>query len=100
VEPVASEAVYPASLFPIEEMTMGKDHMEGAADKAKGAIGDPAGKPTADMQVPGKRDDAKGAPYQTLAEAQQAARNPKARIDAARSAADYAEANAGDLDEE
>jgi uncharacterized protein YjbJ (UPF0337 family) len=43
-----------------------KEHVKGAADKAKGAIKDAAGKMTGDkqMQAEGKLDKAKGAVHQ------------------------------------
>lgn len=45
---------------------MDKEHVKGAADKAKGAIKDAAGKMTGDkqMQAEGKLDKAKGAAHQ------------------------------------
>ena len=45
---------------------MDKEHVKGAADKAKGAIKDAAGKMTGDkqMQAEGKLDKAKGAVHQ------------------------------------
>ncbi|HLH92257.1 MAG TPA: CsbD family protein [Xanthobacteraceae bacterium] len=45
---------------------MDKEHIKGAADKAKGAIKDTAGKVTDDkkMQAEGKVDKAKGAAHQ------------------------------------
>lgn len=44
---------------------MDKEHVKGAADKAKGAIKDAAGKLTGDkeLQVEGKMDKAKGAAH-------------------------------------
>jgi uncharacterized protein YjbJ (UPF0337 family) len=43
-----------------------KEHVKGAADKAKGAVKDAAGKMTGDkqMQAEGKLDKAKGAAHQ------------------------------------
>ena len=45
---------------------MDKEHVKGAADKAKGAIKDAAGKMTGDkdMQAEGKFDKAKGSLHQ------------------------------------
>jgi uncharacterized protein YjbJ (UPF0337 family) len=47
---------------------MDKEHIKGAADKAKGAIKDAAGKMTGDkeMQAEGKLDKAKGAAHQAV----------------------------------
>ncbi len=44
---------------------MDKEHVKGAADKAKGAIKDAAGKVTGDkeLQAEGKMDKAKGAAH-------------------------------------
>ena len=44
---------------------MDKEHIKGAADKAKGAIKDTAGKVTGDkeLQAEGKMDKAKGAAH-------------------------------------
>ena len=48
---------------------MDKEHVKGAADKAKGAIKDAAGKVMGDkeMQAEGKMDKAKGAAHTALA---------------------------------
>jgi uncharacterized protein YjbJ (UPF0337 family) len=45
-----------------------KEHVKGAADKAKGAIKDAAGKMTGDkeMQAEGKLDKAKGSAHQAV----------------------------------
>ena len=50
---------------------MDKEHVKGAADKAKGAIKDAAGKMMNDkkMQAEGKIDKAKGAGHQAIGEA-------------------------------
>ena len=55
---------------------MDKEHIKGAADKAKGAMKDAFGKMTDDkeMQVEGKMDKAKGAARQGLGDAKDAAR--------------------------
>jgi uncharacterized protein YjbJ (UPF0337 family) len=53
-----------------------KEHIKGAADKAKGAVKDALGKMTGDkkMQVEGKFDKAKGAAREDLGDAKDAAR--------------------------
>jgi uncharacterized protein YjbJ (UPF0337 family) len=53
-----------------------KEHIKGAADKAKGAMKDAFGKMTDDkeMQVEGKFDKAKGAARESLGDAKDAAR--------------------------
>ncbi len=55
---------------------MDKEHVKGAADKAKGALKDAAGKMTGDtrLQVEGKFDKMKGAAHQALGDAKDAAR--------------------------
>ena len=55
---------------------MDKEHLKGAADKAKGAVKDAFGKMTDDkeMQVEGKIDKAKGAAHDALGDAKDAAR--------------------------
>ncbi len=55
---------------------MDKEHIKGAADKAKGAVKDAFGKMTDDpsLQVEGKVDKAKGAAHETLGDAKDAAR--------------------------
>jgi uncharacterized protein YjbJ (UPF0337 family) len=55
---------------------MDKEHIKGAADKAKGAMKDAAGKMTAEkkLQAEGKMDKAKGEARQTLGGAKDAAR--------------------------
>jgi uncharacterized protein YjbJ (UPF0337 family) len=52
-----------------------KEHIKGAADKAKGAVKDALGKMTGDkkMQVEGKFDKAKGAAHEALGDAKDAA---------------------------
>ncbi len=56
---------------------MDKEHIKGAADKAKGAIKDAAGKLTGDkqMQAEGKFDKAKGAARETGGDVKDAVRN-------------------------
>jgi uncharacterized protein YjbJ (UPF0337 family) len=53
-----------------------KEHIKGAADKAKGAVKDAFGKMTDDkeMQVEGRMDKAKGAAREALGDAKDAAR--------------------------
>ena len=55
---------------------MDKEHIKGAADKAKGAVKDAAGKLTGDkqMQAEGKIDKAKGAAREALGDVKDAAR--------------------------
>ena len=56
---------------------MDKEHIKGAADKAKGAVKDALGKMTGDkkMQVEGKFDKAKGAAHNAAGDAKDAVRN-------------------------
>jgi uncharacterized protein YjbJ (UPF0337 family) len=53
---------------------MDKEHVKGAADKAKGAIKDAAGKLTGDkeLQAEGKMDKAKGAAHSAVGDAKDA----------------------------
>ena len=55
---------------------MDKEHVTGAADKAKGAVKDAAGKVSGDkqMQAEGKTDKAKGAAHQAVGDVKDAAR--------------------------
>ncbi len=55
---------------------MDKEHIKGAADKAKGAVKDAAGKITGDksLQAEGKMDKAKGAAHQAAGDVKDAAR--------------------------
>jgi uncharacterized protein YjbJ (UPF0337 family) len=55
---------------------MDKEHVKGAADKAKGAIKDAAGKMTDDksLQAEGKIDKAKGAAHQAAGDIKDAAK--------------------------
>ena len=55
---------------------MDKEHIKGAADKAKGAVKDAAGKVMGDksLQAEGKMDKAKGAAHQTAGDVKDAAR--------------------------
>ena len=57
-------------------MIVDKEHVKGAADKAKGAVKDAAGKMTGDkeMQAEGKIDKAKGAAHQAAGDVKDAAR--------------------------
>ena len=56
---------------------MDKEHVKGAADKAKGAIKDAAGKMTGDkeLQAEGKMDKAKGAVHNAVGDAKDAAKD-------------------------
>lgn len=62
---------------------MDKEHIKGAADKAKGAIKDAAGKMTGDkeMQAEGKFDKAKGAARQAVGDVKDAARRADRQTD-------------------
>jgi len=53
---------------------MDKEHIKGAADKAKGAVKDAVGKMTGDkgMQAEGKMDKAKGAVHSAVGDAKDA----------------------------
>lgn len=53
---------------------MDKEHIKGAADKAKGAIKDATGKVTGDreLQAEGKLDKAKGAAHSAVGDAKDA----------------------------
>jgi uncharacterized protein YjbJ (UPF0337 family) len=55
---------------------MDKEHIKGAADKAKGAIKDTAGKMTGDkdLQAEGKMDKAKGDVHSAVGDAKDAVR--------------------------
>jgi uncharacterized protein YjbJ (UPF0337 family) len=57
-----------------EEVTMDKEHLKGAADKAKGAVKEAAGKMTGDkrLEVEGKMDKAKGEARQALGDVKDA----------------------------
>jgi uncharacterized protein YjbJ (UPF0337 family) len=59
------------------EFLMDSEHVKGAADKAKGAIKDAAGKVTGDkeLQVEGKLDKAKGAAHNAAGDAKDAVRD-------------------------
>jgi uncharacterized protein YjbJ (UPF0337 family) len=66
-----------------EEMIMDKEHVKGAADKAKGAIKDAAGKVMGDrkLQVEGKLDKLKGAAHEALGDAKDALKRPRGDSD-------------------
>jgi len=55
---------------------MDKEHVKGAADKAKGAIKDTAGKVTGDkeLQAEGKMDKAKGSAHKAAGDVKDAVR--------------------------
>ncbi len=56
---------------------MDREHIKGAADKAKGAVKDTAGKLTGDkeLQSEGKVDKAKGSAHEAVGNVKDAARN-------------------------
>jgi uncharacterized protein YjbJ (UPF0337 family) len=60
----------------LRRTSMDKEHVKGAADKAKGAIKDAAGKMTGDheLQAEGKMDKAKGAAHSAVGDAKDAVR--------------------------
>jgi uncharacterized protein YjbJ (UPF0337 family) len=64
-------------------MIMDKEHVKGAADKAKGAIKDAAGKLMGDrkLQVEGKLDKLKGAAHEALGDAKDALKRPRGDSD-------------------
>ena len=60
----------------LEETIVDKEHVKGAADKAKGAVKETVGKMTGDkeMQAEGKFDKAKGAAHKAAGDIKDAAR--------------------------
>src|SRR6476619_4215540 len=62
-----------------EEPDMDREHVKGAADKAKGAIKDAAGKVTGDkqLQTEGKLDKAKGSAHNAVGDVKDAVRKGK-----------------------
>ena len=62
---------------------MDREHVKGAADKAKGAVKDAAGKLMGDkkLQAEGKFDKAKGAAHETAGDIKDAARRAKEDIE-------------------
>jgi uncharacterized protein YjbJ (UPF0337 family) len=62
---------------------MDREHVKGAADKAKGAVKDAAGTLMGDkkLQAEGKFDKAKGAAHQTAGDVKDAARRAKEDIE-------------------
>lgn len=62
---------------------MDREHVKGAADKAKGAVKDAAGKLMDDkkLQAEGKIDKAKGAAHETAGDMKDAARHAKEDIE-------------------
>jgi uncharacterized protein YjbJ (UPF0337 family) len=60
-----------------------KEHVKGAADKAKGAVKEAAGKMTGDkeMQAEGKFDKAKGAAHKAAGDIKDAARQAERDFD-------------------
>jgi uncharacterized protein YjbJ (UPF0337 family) len=75
-------ALISAKLF-IRRLEMDREHVKGAADKAKGAIKDTAGKLMDDkkLQAEGKIDKAKGAAHDAAGDVKDAARHAKEAID-------------------
>ena len=67
---------------------MDREHVKGAADKAKGAIKDAAGKVTGDkeLQVEGKLDKAKGSAHDAAGDVKDAMRKASKDKDAMRKA--------------
>jgi uncharacterized protein YjbJ (UPF0337 family) len=63
----------------IGETTMDREHVKGAADKAKGAIKDTAGKVTGDkeLQTEGKMDKAKGSAHNLAGDVKDAVRKAR-----------------------
>jgi uncharacterized protein YjbJ (UPF0337 family) len=61
----------------MKEMNVDGEHVKGAAEKAKGAIKDAAGKLTGDkkVQAEGKFDKAKGAAHNVAGDVKDAARS-------------------------
>jgi uncharacterized protein YjbJ (UPF0337 family) len=66
-----------------EEPIVDKEHIKGAADKAKGAVKEAAGKMTGDkeMQAEGKFDKAKGAAHKAAGDIKDAARQAERHLD-------------------
>jgi uncharacterized protein YjbJ (UPF0337 family) len=62
---------------------MDKEHVKGAADKAKGAIKDTAGKVTGDkeLQAAGKLDKAKGVAHSAVGDAKDAVKHAADKAD-------------------
>jgi uncharacterized protein YjbJ (UPF0337 family) len=60
-----------------ERWNMDKEHVKGAADKAKGAIKDAAGRVTGDkeLQSEGKMDKAKGSAHNAAGDVKDAVKN-------------------------
>lgn len=60
-----------------KEIHMDKEHVKGAADKAKGAVKDAAGKVTGDkeLQSEGKMDKAKGDVHNAAGDVKDAVKN-------------------------
>jgi uncharacterized protein YjbJ (UPF0337 family) len=61
------------------EWNMDREHVKGAAEKAKGAVKDTVGKMTGDtkMQAEGKLDKAKGTAHNIAGDVKDAARDAK-----------------------
>ena len=65
------------------EAAIDKEHVKGAADKAKGAVKDTAGKMTGDkkLQTEGKIDKAKGSAREAAGDVKDAARGAMDKAD-------------------
>ena len=65
--------------FHIRRMTLDKEHVKGAADKAKGAVKDAVGGLTGDakLQTEGKMDKAKGAVRTAVGDVKDAVKDAK-----------------------
>jgi uncharacterized protein YjbJ (UPF0337 family) len=71
--PASLRVLYAAA----KELIMDREHIKGAADKAKGAIKEAAGKVTGSekLEAEGKLDKAKGAAHNVAGDAKDAARD-------------------------
>jgi len=67
----------------MKKATMDKDHVKGAADRAKGTIKDAAGKVMGDKepQAEGKIDKAKGAAHEAVGDVKDAFRKASEKAD-------------------
>jgi uncharacterized protein YjbJ (UPF0337 family) len=77
LQPDYEQDVLPTRHMAGRRDVMDKEHVKGAADKAKGAIKDAAGKVTGDkeLQAEGKMDKAKGAAHSAVGDAKDAVKN-------------------------
>jgi uncharacterized protein YjbJ (UPF0337 family) len=74
--PAVTHVVQSSIKKQIRSFDMDREHVKGAADKAKGAIKDAAGKVTGDkeLQTEGKLDKAKGSAHNALGDVKDAVR--------------------------